>query len=33
MASKPRSLLEALKAVPDPQGHRGRRYPLAPLLG
>ncbi len=33
MAGKPRSLLEALKAVPDPRGRRGRRYPLAPLLG
>ena len=28
-----RSLLEALKQVPDSRGRRGRRYPLATLLG
>ena len=33
MEGKPRSLLEALKAVPDPRGRRGQRYPLASLLG
>jgi len=31
--NRPQTLLEVLRAIPDPRGRRGRRYPLATLLG
>jgi len=30
---RPKTLLEVLRAIPDPRSRRGRRYPMAPLLG